>query len=53
MKSVTISVKNGFHIHDEYTGKFYECPQCEEYVVYEDTNYCPHCGVKIVWDATE
>lgn len=29
--------------------KMYNCPNCHNGLIRGDDNYCPECGVKIIW----
>jgi rubrerythrin len=33
---------------DEWWGVIYTCPNCNKNVIWNDFNYCPLCGLKII-----
>ena len=38
---------------DELYGTWYDCPHCNEWGIFQDTNFCPHCGGAIEWEEDE
>ena len=35
--------------YDEYYTNWFDCPNCKNNRIAEDSNYCSDCGMKIKW----
>jgi len=48
MHSVTMS-ENDYYCKDELYCGFYKCPKCGSTYVMKKFNFCPDCGIRLVW----
>lgn len=48
-KEVVITKEN-FTNRGMYLCDYYTCPACKTPWVFEYSNFCPHCGVKLTWE---
>ena len=42
--------KEQYNGWDEIYTQFFVCPYCIDDTIIRDFNYCPNCGIKLIWD---
>jgi predicted RNA-binding Zn-ribbon protein involved in translation (DUF1610 family) len=53
LKEKCIITNEQYYDTDEMYVDIYKCPYCRNANIIADSNYCPYCGIKLIWKLEE